>query len=103
MLVEVKSVTLVENGRAMFPDAVTARGARHMRELARLRRDGYEAGVLFVIQRSDPTSFAPHDEADPEFGAALREAAGAGVHVWAHKCRMSRKSIRLADAVPVEL
>ncbi|MFQ5810709.1 MAG: DNA/RNA nuclease SfsA [Armatimonadota bacterium] len=103
MLVEVKSVTLVEKGHAMFPDAVTARGARHVRELARLRRAGYRAGVLFVIQRSDPVSFAPHDEADPEFGVALREAAKAGVNVWAHKCRLTRRSIRLANGVPVKL
>ena len=103
MFLEVKSVTLVVGGHAMFPDAVTARGARHMRELAELRRSGYEAGVLFVIQRSDAESFGPHDEADPEFATALREAAAAGVRIWAHTCRVTQRSIRLSEAVPVQL
>ena len=62
---EVKSVTLVENGVAMFPDAVTERGKKHMEELSKLKKSGSDAGVIFVCQRSDVREFMPHWERDP--------------------------------------
>jgi sugar fermentation stimulation protein A len=82
-LIEVKSCTLVENGKALFPDAPTVRGARHMRHLAQELARGVatKAAVVFVIQRPDATSFSPHDGNNPDFGNALRAAHGAGVEV----------------------
>lgn len=78
-LVEVKSCTLVRDGIALFPDAPTERGRRHLQELARARQEGYRAGVVFVIQREDAKLFMPNDETDPAFGAALRKVVARGV------------------------
>ncbi len=101
--IEVKSVTLVVAGVARFPDAPTLRGQRHVRELTRAVGQGERAAVVFVVQRDDAEYFVPHDEADPAFGRVLREAAQAGVEVYAWRCRVSREAIQLADAIPVEL
>jgi sugar fermentation stimulation protein A len=101
--VEVKSVTLVEEGIARFPDAVTVRGRRHLRELRRACREGSRAAVVFVIQRGDARSFGPHDESDPLFGEVLREVAAAGVEVYAHRCRVTPRVIELQAQVPVLL
>jgi len=100
---EVKSVTLVENGIARFPDAPTLRGQRHVRELIGAVKSGDRAAVLFVIQRDDAQCFAPYDEADPGFGQVLRQAAEAGVEVHAWRCRVNRKAIQLLDTIPVML
>ncbi|MBI2886006.1 MAG: DNA/RNA nuclease SfsA [Chloroflexi bacterium] len=102
-LVETKSVNLVCNGRALFPDAPTARGARHLRTLTQAVSEGISAGVLFIVQREDATSLSPYDDADPEFGQALREAARAGVAVHAYRCSVSPERIALDGPVPVEL
>lgn len=102
-LVEVKSCTLVVDGCARFPDAPTVRGARHCRHLAELARAGTPAAVVFVIQRADATRFAPNDATDPDFGAALREAAEAGVAVHAYGCSVSRRAIQVVRKVPVRL
>lgn len=99
--IEAKSVTLVEDGVALFPDAPTQRGRRHLGELARARAEGHRAAVVFVVQRDDATSFSPHDEADPAFGQALREAAQAGVEVYAYKCRVSEREVTLNVPLPV--
>ena len=99
--IEAKSVTLVEDGVALFPDAPTQRGRRHLGELARARAEGHRAAVVFVVQRDDAISFSPHDEADPAFGRALREAAQAGVEVYAYKCRVSEGEITLNAPLPV--
>lgn len=101
--VETKSVNLVEGGRALFPDAPTTRGARHLRTLIAARQAGHGAGVLFVIQRADARVLAPFDAADPDFGRALREAAAAGVTVLAYGCRVTSKRMTLAARVPVVL
>jgi sugar fermentation stimulation protein A len=101
--VEVKSVTLVEDGIAHFPDAPTVRGARHVRELVATVRSGEKAAVVFVIQRPDARSFVPHDEADVAFGIVLRDAAEAGVGVYAWTCGVSRREIAIARQIPVEL
>jgi sugar fermentation stimulation protein A len=99
--VEVKSVTLVVAGAARFPDAPTLRGQRHVRELTRAVKGGARAAVVFVVQRDDAEHFTTHDEADPAFGRALREAVQAGVEVYAWRCRVSREAIQLAGAIPV--
>ncbi|MDI7248286.1 MAG: DNA/RNA nuclease SfsA [Bacillota bacterium] len=102
-LVEVKSVTLVRGGRAMFPDAPTARGARHMQELARAAAEGLRAMVVFVIQRPDASSLSPNDDTDPTFGEALRAAARSGVKVRAYTCETGIDRICLDQEVPVIL
>jgi len=99
-LLEVKGVTLEREGLALFPDAPTLRGTKHLRELAALPGERY---VFFVIQMKDVRSFRPNDETDPAFGDALRAAAEAGVHVLAYDCAVTPESMALDAPVPVEL
>ena len=101
--IEVKSVTLVEDGLALFPDAPTARGRRHLDELTAIVRAGDRAAVIFVVQREDAERFSPHPSADPAFAAALRQASAAGVHVAAYRCRVTYQGIEISDQVPVTL
>jgi sugar fermentation stimulation protein A len=101
--VETKSVTLVVNGAALFPDAPTIRGVRHLNSLAQAVAGGHRAAVVFVVQRNDATAFSPHDTADPEFGRALRLCMEVGVEAIAYCCRVSEREIKLAEPVPVEL
>lgn len=89
-LLEVKSVTLVKDGVAMFPDAVTERGMRHVKDLVKAKKEGYRACALFLVQRTDAYSFAPDDETDPKFGKALRTAAAGGVEIYAYKMEISK-------------
>jgi len=101
--VEVKSVTLVENGVALFPDAPTIRGRKHLAELTSAVKAGERAAVVFVVQRPDARFFAPHLTADPAFAQALSQAAAAGVLVQAYTCRVSLSSIEIARAIPISL
>ena len=82
-LVEVKGVTLEQDGRCRFPDAPTERGTRHLHELIRAVGEGYQATAFFVIQMENALDFAPNDDTDPAFGQALRQAARAGVEIAA--------------------
>lgn len=100
---ETKSVTLVEGGTALFPDAPTLRGVRHLRDLMACHAAGEAAAVLFVVQRADAQCLRPHDEADPLFGQTLRRAAAAGVRALAYRCRVSPCGIELTDEIPVVL
>lgn len=100
---EVKSVTLVEGGVALFPDAPSERGARHLEELAAARLEGYRAVVVFVIQRADALCFRPHRDRDPRFGQELSRAAQAGVEVLALGCRVSLGEVTLGGPLPVHL
>lgn len=79
--IEVKNVTMAEGSVAMFPDAVTERGQKHLRELMRMIDEGHTAELVFVIQRNDVKTFAPADDIDPEYGRLLREAIKKGVRV----------------------
>ncbi len=88
-LLETKSCTLVKEGVALFPDAETKRGRRHVRDLAKAKKEGYRACVLFVVQRTDADAFAPNAETDPEFAKVLRDATLRGVEVYAYKVEMS--------------
>lgn len=99
--VETKSVTLVEAGRALFPDAVTKRGARHLRQLADLAEQGTEAAVVFVVQRADATEFAPHWKSDPHFGWELVAARRAGVHLIACRCKVTPYEVTILEALPI--
>ena len=101
--VETKSVTLIEEGVGLFPDAPTIRGVKHLRSLMAAREEGHQAAVVFVIQRADAEAFAPHDVADPLLGTTLREARDAGVGIWAYRCNVTERSIELADMVPAIL
>lgn len=103
-LVEVKGCTLVEgDGLALFPDAPTQRGARHVRELARAVDAGIEAHVVVVVQRADGRVFAPNDRTDPAFGDALRDASASGVHILALATEVTREGVFLGSPVPVDL
>lgn len=93
--VEVKSVTLKRGATAEFPDAVTARGTRHLRELAAMRRAGARAVMLFLAQRSDCNRLTIAGDIDPAYEAALTEAQAAGVEVMAQACRLSPAGIEV--------
>jgi sugar fermentation stimulation protein A len=101
--VEVKNCTLAEDGVAMFPDAVTARGTKHMRELARLRGDGNGAAVIFCVSRQDVNYFTPADHVDSEYGKALRQAAEEGVLVLAYQAEVRPDGIDIIKRLPVNL
>ena len=100
---EVKGVTLETEGICAFPDAPTERGAKHLRGLTRAAQEGYGAYVLFVIQMADVEYLHPNDATDPNFGAALREAAAAGVQVLAVDCEIRIDEMRIRNFVPVKL
>jgi sugar fermentation stimulation protein A len=102
--VEVKNVTWVDaGGVARFPDAPTARGRRHLRELVRMVEAGYRAGVFFCIQRGDARAMGPAHAVDPAWSEALAGAAAQGLELWACAARVDIREIRLARAVPVRL
>lgn len=100
--VEIKNVHLMRRrGLAEFPDCVTARGARHLKELASLTAAGIRAVVLFVVQRSDAESFAVAEDLDPAFAAQFRAARSAGVETLCYGCALSPEQIVLDRALPV--
>ncbi len=101
--IETKSVTLVERRVAYFPDAPTARGRRHLAELAQMARDGVRSAVIFVVQRPDAQVFAPHPHADPAFPTVLRQAAAAGVLVRAYACTVTLDAVYIVRPLPVQL
>ena len=100
---EVKGVTLENDGICAFPDAPTDRGAKHLRELAAAAREGFGAWVLFVIQMENVRYLHPNDATDPAFGAALREAAAAGVQILAMDCSVTEDTMEIRAQVPVHL
>lgn len=100
-LVETKSCNLVEDGLALFPDAPTERGARHLRELIEAIEDGYRSAVVWFVQRDDATRLAPYKEADPAFADAVADARAAGVDLYAYRCRVSPEGIEVLDEIPV--
>ena len=101
--VEVKGVTLEEEGHVRFPDAPTLRGVKHLEELVRARAEGYDAAVCFVVQMEGMVDFAPNDATHPAFGAALRRAAAAGVAVLAMECAVTPGSLAIRRPIPVRL
>lgn len=100
---EVKGVTLETGGVCAFPDAPTQRGAKHLKELTALAKAGQGAYVLFVIQMADVQYLHPNDATDPAFGAALREAAAAGVQILAMDCAVTEDSMTIRAPVEVRL
>ena len=100
---EVKGVTLENDGVCAFPDAPTVRGAKHIRELIGAAQQGYGAYILFVIQMENVKYLHPNDATDPEFGKALRDAAKAGVQILAVDCRVTPEEMVINRFVPVQL
>ena len=100
---EVKGVTLEYDGICAFPDAPTERGVKHLKGLTAAAKEGYGAFVLFVIQMADVKYLRPHDETDPAFGNALREAANSGVTVLAMDCAVTQDSMEIRLPVLVKL
>jgi sugar fermentation stimulation protein A len=101
--VEVKSVTLAEGSRAMFPDAVTERGRKHLRELSARVAAGEEAAMLFVVLRQRCRSFEPAAHIDPAYAEALAKAQAAGVKILVYAARVTSREIRLQRALPWRL
>lgn len=104
VLVEVKNVTLTCAPQlACFPDAVTVRGQRHLRELMAARQQGWRAAIFFLVQRGEATAFTTADAIDPEYGRLLRQAAAAGVEVIACKSVVTPEENRVGERIPVLL
>ena len=100
--VEIKGVTLEHHGIAMFPDAPTARGRKHVLELMEALEAGYEGVILFLVQMKGCRYVTPHKEMDPLFAAAMQEAAAAGVQVMAYDARVTRTSIQIGKPLAVQ-
>lgn len=99
--VECKNVTLVEDEVAMFPDAVTERGQKHLRRLMAIRAAGERAALFFVVQRPDGHCFGPADVVDPVYAELLREAAVAGVEIWPMEAELSPAGVELGRVLPL--
>ncbi len=100
--VEVKNVTAaVENGIALFPDAVSERGSKHLRELMAMVAEGFRAVLVFCVQRADVHEVRPADAIDPVYGKTLRQALANGVEVFAYRARISPDEIMLEQKIPV--
>jgi len=102
-LLEVKSCTLIKDGTALFPDAPTARGKRHLEELARAKKEGYRACAAFVVQRDDARSFTSNKETDAAFSDALTKAHYEGVEIFAFSCKVNNRGVKLKGSLPVLL
>ena len=102
-LVEVKGVTLEQDGVCRFPDAPTERGSKHLRELAAAKELGYHSWVCFVVQMDDVVCLRPNDATDPAFGQALRDAAADGVEVRAYCCDVIPGEVKILREIPVVL
>lgn len=101
--VEVKNVTLVEGGLARFPDAVTARGAKHLREMRALAAQGRAAAMVYLVQRADAQRFTPARDIDPAYARELESALAAGVEAWVVQARVSPGEISLWRTLPLNL
>jgi sugar fermentation stimulation protein A len=99
--VEIKNVTLVEEGVALFPDAVSVRGTKHLRELAAMVGQGCRAVIFFCVQRNDAREVRPADQIDPVYGDTLREVMARGVEALAYEARVSLDGIVLDRVLPV--
>ena len=102
-LMEVKGVTLEKDGLALFPDAPTERGLKHVRELEASLKDGYEAYIMFLIQMKGPTKFSPNYEMHEEFAIEIEKACASGVNVLAYDCEVTEDSLSLGNPVEIEL
>jgi sugar fermentation stimulation protein A len=101
--VEVKNVTLKLDGVAQFPDSVTERGQKHIRELMHLKSLGHRAVMLFVVQREDVASFRPAQSLDPQYSNLLKEAHSRGVEILVYQCKMGLHELGMGKSLPFEL
>lgn len=101
--VEVKNVTLGKDGVALFPDAVTTRGQKHLEELMNLIDEGHTAELILTVQRTDCDTFKPADDIDPDYGVLLRKAHKKGVRISAYQCTLTKKEIRLNTEKPLKV
>lgn len=101
LLVETKSCNLVVDGLALFPDAPTKRGTRHLLELAEAVKDGMRAAVVWFVQRDDARRLAAHRDADPAFARAMQEAAANGVELYAYRCHVDPSGVRVIGQIPI--
>lgn len=101
--VELKNVTLVEGPVARFPDAVTTRGQKHLRELMQVVAAGHRGVTLFLVQRQDAVSMSPADAIDPTYGQLLRRAAESGVELLAYQALVTPTEIRVTNPLPIHL
>jgi len=100
---EIKNCTLVNNGQAEFPDAVTSRGLKHITELEALVDSGHRCFMFYFIQRMDARVFKPADHIDPEYGKGLRRAVSRGVEIFVYDVNIDLKGIRLNRSIPCKL
>ncbi|AOR23829.1 DNA/RNA nuclease SfsA [Clostridium taeniosporum] len=100
---EVKGVTLEENGFCRFPDAPTERGTKHLLELIEVKNNNIGAGVIFLIQLEGVKSFSPNDDTDPKFANALKKAKSKGVDIFVYECTVSETHIELSKPVELKL
>ncbi len=100
---EVKGVTLEENGVARFPDAPTIRGVKHIHELCQAAKEGYEAYIFFVIQMKNVSYFTPNDTTHKEFGEALRAGYEEGVNMLAYDCNVTKNTLNISEKVEIRL
>lgn len=103
IFMEIKGVTLEDDGVVRFPDAPTERGVKHVEELIQAVKDGYEAYLFFVIQMNDVTYFAPNVKTHAKFSEVLKKAHAQGVHILAYECQVTEDSIHITKPVPVRL
>ena len=103
IFIEVKGVTLEEDGIVRFPDAPTERGIKHLEELCACVEAGYKAAVIFVVQMEGMQHFEPNDKTHPQFGEALRQARKAGVEVLSYECKVTPSSLEITKSIPVML
>ena len=103
IFIEVKGVTLENDGEVRFPDAPSERAVKHVEELIKARQEGYEAYVLFVIQMKNIKYFMPNDKTDPKFAKVLWEARKQGVNILAYDCKVTKDSMEICEPVPVYL
>jgi len=101
--VEIKNVTLVEGNVARFPDAVTTRGQKHLRELMNMVKEGHRAVIFYLVQREDGKLMQPADDIDPVYGQLLRQAVSQGVEALVYRAEINPDEIVLAERLPLEL
>lgn len=101
--IEVKNCSLVEDGVAMFPDAVTARGTKHLLELAELVKQGHGGAILYLVQRADARIFKPADHIDPDYARVLRAVSRKGVEILVYQADVQPEGIEVAGSLPFSL
>ena len=102
--VEIKNVTLKgDENNVLFPDAITERGQKHLKELIEIKKSGKEACMLYIVQREDADSFSPADQIDSQYGLLLREAQKEGVKILCYQCKLTPSQVQIKRPLPVIL